>query len=80
MVKVQGILLVAPSVHLHAFEKTGADAEEDEQANRASICILDNKQQEGAIRKGGDENGDSGTGSRSLSIDPFNIANRLCNV
>ena len=70
--------LDASHVRLHAFEKTGTDAEEDEEANRASICILDDKQ-ERTIRKGGDENGNSGA-VRSLSVDPFNVAHRLCNV
>ena len=70
--------LDASHVRLRAFEKTGADAEEDEEANRASICILDDKK-DGCSGLGGDENGDSGAG-RSLSVDPFDVANRLCNV
>ena len=70
--------LDASHVRLHAFEKTGAEAVEDEEANRASICILDDKQ-ERANEKGGDENGDIGD-CRFLSVDPFNVANRVCNV
>lgn len=70
--------LDASRVRLHAFEKTGADAEEDEEANRTSICILDDKK-DGCSGLGGDENSDSGAG-RYLSVDPFDVANRLCNV